>query len=231
MPREEQIELERLNKRVLSEEQAKRWAEIIREKTEYGEKVLLFAASQAHAMMLVKELNTAFNDQGESPRYAEAIISENDEINETLMEWFERPYSNPRVVVSVDIMSTGVDIPCLRYVAFGALTKSVGKYLQMLGRGTRLDPKTGKFSFTILDFVKLCERMQDNGKGTPRRNTKVVTGRGGADGGGGGGGGIVVDGLLDNPDPANLIQRAIVADGNVKIIDNIPVAKIGRAHV
>ncbi|MGA3166052.1 MAG: DEAD/DEAH box helicase family protein [Terriglobia bacterium] len=223
LPQAEQIELERLNKRILSEEQAKRWAEIIREKTEYGEKVLLFAASQAHAMMLVKELNTAFSDKGESPRYAEAIISENDEINETLKEWFERPYSNPRVVVSVDIMSTGVDIPCLRYIAFGALTKSVSKYLQMLGRGTRLDPKTGKFSFTILDFVQLCARMQDNGKGTPRTNTKVVTGRDGANGGGGGGGGIVIDGLLDNPDPANLIQRAIVTDGNVRIIDNIPV--------
>src|SRR5437667_2303692 len=121
-------------------------------------------------------------------------------------------------------MSTGVDIPCLRYVAFGALTKSVGKYIQMLGRGTRLDPKTGKFSFTILDFVKLCERMKDNGKGTPKPNIKVVTG-GGSGGGGGGGGGIVVDGILDNPDPANLIQRAIVTDGNEKIIDNIPVAK------
>src|ERR1019366_2974921 len=69
----EQIELERLNKRILSEEQAKRWAEIIREKTEYGEKVLMFAASQAHAMMLVRELNIAFNDKSESPRYAEAI--------------------------------------------------------------------------------------------------------------------------------------------------------------
>jgi superfamily II DNA or RNA helicase len=224
LPEEKKIELERLNHRVLSEEQAKRWAEIIREKTEYGEKVLLFAASQAHAMMLVKELNTAFNDKGESPRYAEAIISENDEVNESLKEWFERPYSNPRVVVSVDIMSTGVDIPCLRYVAFGALTKSVGKYLQMLGRGTRLDPKTGKFSFTILDFVKLCERMKDNGKGTPKPNIKVVTGGEGS-GGGGGGGGIMVDGILDNPDPANLIQRAIVTDGNLKIIDNIPVAK------
>jgi len=224
LPQEEQIELERLNKRILSEEQAKRWAEIIREKTEYGEKVLLFAASQGHALMLVKELNIAFNDKGESPRYAEAIISENEEINETLKEWFERPYSNPRVVVSVDIMSTGVDIPCLRYIAFGALTKSVHKYLQMLGRGTRLDPKTGKFSFTILDFVKLCERMQDNGRGTPRRNTKVVTGSGEGAGGGGSDGGIAVDGILDNPDPANLIQRAIVADGNVKIIDNIPVA-------
>jgi type I restriction enzyme R subunit len=221
---EEQIELERLNKRVLSEEQAKRWAEIIREKTEYGEKVLLFAASQGHAMMLVTEVNAAFNDKGESPRYAEAIISENDDVNETLKEWFERPYSNPRVVVSVDIMSTGVDIPCLRYVAFGALTKSVGKYIQMLGRGTRLDPKTGKFSFTIIDFVKLCERMKDNGKGSPRPNIKVVTGDGGG-GGGGGGGGIVIDGILDNPDPAHLIQRTIVADGKVKIIDNIPIAK------
>ena len=224
LPKEKKIELEKLNKRILSEEQAKRWAEIIRRKTEYGEKVLMFAASQAHALMLVKELNTAFNDKGEGPRYCEAIISENDEINETLKEWFERPYSNPRVIVSVDIMSTGVDIPCLRYVAFGALTKSVGKYIQMLGRGTRLDPKTGKFSFTILDFVKLCERMKDNGKGTPKPNTKVVTGGEGG-GGGGGGGGIVVDGILDNPDPANLIQRAVVTDGNVKIIDNIPVAK------
>jgi type I restriction enzyme R subunit len=225
LSQEKQIELERLNKRVLSEEQAKRWAEIIRAKTEYGEKVLLFAASQAHAMMLVTEVNAAFNDKGESPRYSEAIISENDEINETLKEWFERPYSNPRVVVSVDIMSTGVDIPCLRYVAFGALTKSVGKYLQMLGRGTRLDPKTGKFSFTILDFVRLCERMGDDGKGTPRPNIKVVTGGGEGRGGGGGGGTGAVDGILDNPDPAHLIQRVIVADGTVKIIDNIPVAK------
>lgn len=223
LPKEEQIKLEKLNKRVLSEEQAKRWAEIIREKTEYGEKVLLFAASQAHSLMLVKALNDAFIDKGESPRYAEAIISENDELNETLKEWFERPYSNPRVVVSVDIMSTGVDIPCVRYIAFGALTKSVAKYIQMIGRGTRLDPKTGKFSFTILDFVRLCNRMNDNGKGTPRPNIKVVTGNEG--GRGGGGGGIVVDGILDNPDPANLIQRSIVTDGNVNIIDNIPIEK------
>jgi type I restriction enzyme R subunit len=220
----EKIELERLNKRILSEEQARRWAEIIRAKTEYGEKVLMFAASQAHALMLVKEINAAFNDKGESPRYSEAIISENEDVNEALKEWFERPYSNPRVVVSVDIMSTGVDIPCLRYIVFGALTKSVGKYLQMIGRGTRLDPKTGKFSFTILDFVKQCDRMKDNGKGTPKKNIKVVSG--GGDGGGhGGGGGIVVEGILDNPDPAHLIQRAIIADGKVKIIDNIPVAK------
>ena len=226
LPKKARIELEKLNKRILSEEQAKRWAEIVRERSDYGEKTIMFAASQPHALMLVKELNTVFDDRGESPRYAEAIISENNDVNEALKEWFERPYSNPRVVVSVDIMSTGVDIPCVRYIAFGALTKSVGKYLQMLGRGTRLDPKTGKFSFTILDFVGLCARMNDNGKGTPAVNTKVVkpdSGNGG--GGGGGGGAMIVEGILDNPDPAHLVQRLIVMDGRLKIIDNIPIAK------
>ena len=220
---QQKIELERLNKRILSDEQAKRWAEIVRKETDYGEKLLLFAASQAHCLMLVKAINAVFNDTGQRPSYAEAIISENDDINESLKEWFDRPYSNPRVVVSVDIMSTGVDIPCLRYIAFGALTKSVGKYLQMLGRGTRLDPKTGKFSFKILDFVGLCKKMGDNGKGTVKPNEKVVKPGGG--GGGGGGGGITVDGILDNPDPASLIQRVLMTDDGIRIVDNLPIAK------
>ncbi|MBI5418227.1 hypothetical protein HZA55_09855 [Candidatus Poribacteria bacterium] len=51
----------------------------------------------------------------------------------------------------------GAEIAFVRYIAFANLTKSVGKYIQMLGRGTRLDPKTGKFSFKVLDFVDLCQ--------------------------------------------------------------------------
>ncbi len=227
LPQQQQIELERLNKKILSEEQAKRWAEEVRKHTDYGEKVIVFAASQAHCLMLVQEFNKAFNDQNtDSPRYAEAIISENDDLNYTLKDWFERPYSNPRIVVSVDIMSTGVDIPCLRYIAFGALTKSVGKYIQMLGRGTRLDPKSGKFSFKVLDFVGLCARMGDNGKGTARPNIKVIEEPGDTgSGGGGGNGGIHVDGILDNPDPEHLIQRVYVHEGQLKVIDNIPIEK------
>lgn len=216
------IELEKLNKRILSEDQARRWAEEVRTNTGYGEKVILFAASQAHALMLVDELNKVFNSRdGISPRYAEAVISENDDLNYTIKEWFEKPYQNPRIVVSVDIMSTGVDIPCVRYIAFCALTKSVGKYIQMIGRGTRLDPKTGKFSFKVLDFVGLCARMGDNGNGSPIDNIVIVDG--GEGGGGGGGGKGRIDGIIDNPDPKHLIQRVFIDDGVVKIIDNIPI--------
>jgi type I site-specific restriction endonuclease len=93
----------------------------------------------------------------------------------------------------------------------------------MLGRGTRLDPKTGKFSFKILDFVGLCQKMEDNGKGTIKVNNKVVT-RTGA-GGGGGGGGKTSAGIIDNPDPTNLIQRVYLHGDKIKVLDNIPIEK------
>ncbi|MBT3193742.1 MAG: hypothetical protein HN341_14440, partial [Verrucomicrobia bacterium] len=97
----------------------------------------------------------------------------------------------------------------------------VGKYIQMLGRGTRLDPHTGKFSFQVLDFVGLCKRMCDDGKGTKKKNKKVVTGGGG--GGGGGGGEPQGHFIVDNPDPEHQIQRVRVHEGAVEVIDNIPV--------
>ncbi|MGC8928894.1 MAG: helicase-related protein, partial [Myxococcota bacterium] len=169
------LKLEQLERKYLSEERTMRIAEEIKNNTKYGEKMILFGVSQAHCLMLANAINKLFEDNEEvAPRYAEAIISDNGEVNTTLKEWFKNPNRKPYIAVSVDIMSTGVDIPCVRFIGFSALTKSVGKYIQMLGRGTRLDPKSGKFSFTILDFVGLCKRMQDNGRGTPKENEKIV---------------------------------------------------------
>lgn len=217
--------LEQLERKYLSEDRALRIAEEIKKNTEYGEKVLLFGVSQSHCLMLTNALNKVFSDGSDeiSPRYAEAIISDNSELNETLKAWFKKVNRKPYIAVSVDIMSTGVDIPCIRYIGFAALTKSVGKYIQMLGRGTRLDPKSGKFSFKVLDFVGLCKRMDDNGQGTPKKNIKIVDGK---DKGGGHGPGPRGDWfIIDNPDPENLIQRVWIHEGRIEVKDNIPIAK------
>ena len=146
----------------------------INEATDTDLKVLLFGVSPAHCTMLTKALNKVFatSEDEASPRYAEAIISDNNDLNATFEKWFKDINHKPFIAVSVDIMGTGVDIPCVRYISFAAMTKSVGKYVQMLGRGTRLDPKTGKFSFKVLDFVGLCIAMEDNGKGTPKENNE-----------------------------------------------------------
>ena len=220
------IDLDQLDKKYISAEQTQRIAEEIRSKTAYGEKMILFAASQAHCLELVKAINTAFGEEEVSPRYAEAIISENHELNKTVKTWFKTPNHKPYIVVSVDIMSTGVDIPCVRYIGFAMLTKSVGKYIQMIGRGTRLDPKTGKYSFTVLDFFGLCKRMQDNGKGSPQENVQIVKESAGTGGDGRHKKQKTPQGqyfLIDNPDPAHLIQRVWIHGDAVKIVDNIPI--------
>lgn len=226
---EKKLKLEQLNRKFISEENCLRIAEEIKKNTQYGEKVILFGVSQPHCIELAKAINKVFqNDNSEKPYYAEAVISENNELNETLKAWFKKPYQKPYIAVSVDILSTGVDIPCVRYVALAALTKSVGKYIQMIGRGTRLDPKTGKFSFQILDFVGLCKRMEDNGKGTLKENKKVVKpGEKKPQTGG------VVNPkgeyfLIDNPDPAHMIQRVEIHGNSIVVKDNIPIEEAKR---
>ena len=224
LDQEKKLMLEQLNRKFIAWENCLRIAEELKKQTEYGEKVILFGVSQGHAVQLVKAINQVFKTEEDevSPRYAEAIISENDELNATFKKWFKDYNHKPFVAVSVDIMSTGVDIPCVRYISFANLTKSVGKYIQMLGRGTRLDPKTGKFSFKVLDFVGLCQKMEDNGKGTAKENKKVVTQ---VHVGGGGSGEGASPGIIDNPDPVHLIQRVDLHGDQIRVVDNIPLEK------
>lgn len=221
------VKFEQLNKKFVARETCLRVAEELKRNTQYGEKVILFGASQPHCNELVRAVNEVFKTDADelAPRYAEAIISDNNDLNATYKKWFKDIHRKPFVAVSVDIMSTGVDIPCVRYIAFASLTKSVGKYIQMLGRGARLDPKTGKFSFKVLDFVDLCKRMEDHGKGTEKENTKIISQAGGttSQGTGAGGHGIHSTGILDNPDPANSIQRVYLHGDSIQVIDNIPI--------
>ncbi len=226
---EKRLKLEQLNRRFISKEHCERVAEELKKHTQYGEKVILFGASQAHCIELANAINRVFEtDHSDKPAYAETIISENSELNETLKAWFKRPYQKPYIAVSVDILSTGVDIPCVRYIAFAVLTDSVGKYIQMIGRGTRLDPKTGKFSFQVLDFFGLCQRMEDNGKGTLKENAAIVTSGESKPKALGGTNPKGEYFLIDNPDPASLIQRVEIHGDSLIIKDNIPIEEAKR---
>ena len=66
-----------------------------------------------------------------------------------IREFRNRP--NPKVVATVDMLSTGVDIPALEFIVFLRPVKSRILGEQMLGRGTRLCPDTNKAKFVIFD--------------------------------------------------------------------------------
>lgn len=57
----------------------------------------------------------------------------------------------PKIVVTVDMLTTGVDIPALEFLVFLRPVKSRILWEQMLGRGTRRCDDIGKTHFTIFD--------------------------------------------------------------------------------
>jgi len=62
-----------------------------------------------------------------------------------------RNRQNPGIVVTVDMLSTGVDIPKIENIVFLRPAKSRILFEQMMGRGTRLCPEINKTHFTVFD--------------------------------------------------------------------------------
>ena len=113
-------------------------------------KTLIFAVNDlphtSHADQLVELVRDTFA-RGES--FAQKITGRVDRPLQRIREFRNR--ANPKVVVSVDLMSTGVDIPDLEFIVFLRPVKSRILFEQMLGRGTRRSPDLDKSHFTVVD--------------------------------------------------------------------------------
>lgn len=57
------------------------------------------------------------------------------------------------IATTVDLLSTGVDVPRLQNVVFFKYVRSPISFYQMVGRGTRLNPATGKLMFRVYDYT------------------------------------------------------------------------------
>jgi type I restriction enzyme R subunit len=57
------------------------------------------------------------------------------------------------IATTVDLLTTGVDVPAIRNIVFFKYVRSPIAFYQMLGRGTRLDPATGKLMFRVYDYT------------------------------------------------------------------------------
>lgn len=57
------------------------------------------------------------------------------------------------IAATVDLLTTGVDVPNVRNIVFFKYVRSPISFYQMLGRGTRLDPASGKLMFRVYDYT------------------------------------------------------------------------------
>lgn len=111
---------------------------------------LVFATSVAHARALAREFADA-----DVPT---AVIDGNTPSDQRreLIGLFRA--GDLRCLVGCNIFTTGFDAPAVDLIAVCRPTLSPGLHVQMLGRGTRLSPATGKTDCLVLDFAGNCAR-------------------------------------------------------------------------
>lgn len=121
-------------------------------RTGHFPKILIFAVNDiphtSHADQLVTMCREIF---AEGDAFVQKITGNKnvDRPLQRIREFRNRP--EPKVVVTVDMLTTGVDIPALEFIVFLRPVKSRILWEQMLGRGTRLCPDIRKAHFTIFD--------------------------------------------------------------------------------
>lgn len=127
----------------------------------YG-KTLIFAVSDSHADEIVEILRGIYAEQGVGPEYIQKLtgsIGDSRRVDQAIRRF--KNEDAPSVAVTVDLLTTGVDVPEITTLVFMRVVKSRILFEQMLGRATRPCPKLKKDRFVIYDPVGIYEAIED----------------------------------------------------------------------
>ena len=139
-------------------------------KVQSGERIgksVIFAYNHHHAELIVNRFNVLYPEYG--PSFC-VLIDNYVTYAHDLIDKFEIRDADPQVAVSVDMLDTGIDVPDILNLVFFKPMKSKIKYLQMIGRGTRLSedifgPGKDKECFYIFDWCGNFDYFDQNPDG------------------------------------------------------------------
>lgn len=128
------------------------------------EKTLIFAVNDNHADLIVQILKEYCSENGLSHEAVMKITGttaggNRQKILKAIKRFKNEKY--PNVAVTVDLLTTGVDVPSICNLVFLRRVRSRILYEQMLGRATRRCDDIGKSSFKIFDAVGIYDAIND----------------------------------------------------------------------
>ncbi len=128
-------------------------------------KTLIFAKDDTHAEDIVGIVREVF---AKGDAFCQKITYQSDRPEDLIRSF--RTQLNPRIVVSVDMISTGTDIKPLECLVFMRVVRSSGYFEQMIGRGVRVISRddlravtgdaVGKTHFIVVDAVGVIESVK-----------------------------------------------------------------------
>ncbi|QDU59580.1 Type-1 restriction enzyme R protein [Planctomycetes bacterium Pan216] len=167
-PDEVEVEVDQFNRKVLTENFNRTVCASLAEHIDptLPGKTLVFCVNDLHADLVVRLLKEAFDDSYGSI-HDDTVMKITGKADKPLQ--LIRRFKNeqlPRIVVTVDLLTTGVDVPPITNLVFLRRVRSRILFEQMLGRATRLcedlhGPGEDKERFHIFDAVDLYAALQN----------------------------------------------------------------------
>lgn len=127
-------------------------------------KTLIYAVDDEHADLIVKILKEIYTNYGIDNDAIMKITGSVAGGNKRKVQEAIKRFKNerfPSIAVTVDLLTTGIDVPEITTLVFMRRVKSRILFEQMLGRATRLCPKINKTHFEIYDPVGVYDSLEE----------------------------------------------------------------------
>lgn len=125
-------------------------------------KTIVFCSDIDHAERMRNALANLNADLvAENYKYIMQITGDNEEGKRELDNFINPEEKYPVIATTSELMTTGVDAQTCQVIVLDAEIKSMTKFKQIVGRGTRINEEFGKLYFTILDFRNVTDLFAD----------------------------------------------------------------------
>lgn len=125
-------------------------------------KTIVFCTDIDHAERMRAALSNLNADLvAQNYKYIMQITGDNDEGKRELDNFINPVKIYPVIATTSELMTTGVDAQTCKVIVLDAEIKSMTKFKQIVGRGTRINEEFGKMYFTILDFRNVTDLFAD----------------------------------------------------------------------
>ncbi|TDB66938.1 EcoAI/FtnUII family type I restriction enzme subunit R [Arundinibacter roseus] len=125
-------------------------------------KTIVFCSDIDHAERMRTALANLNPDEvAKNYKYVMQITGDNEEGKRELDNFIDPVELYPVIATTSELMTTGVDAQTCKVIVLDSEIKSMTKFKQIVGRGTRINEEFGKLFFTILDFRNVTDLFAD----------------------------------------------------------------------
>ncbi len=126
------------------------------------DKTIVFCEDIPHAERMRRALiNLNPEMVKRNDKYVMKITGDDEEGKGQLQNFSDKKKEWPVIVTTSELMTTGVNVKTCKLIVLDQTIRSMTKFKQIIGRGTRIEQDYGKLWFTILDFKKATELFAD----------------------------------------------------------------------